>query len=136
MGNSQSNSSEVVAQEKLVERLTALQLKNRVMQQELEKEYAHVDFKESTPVYREGSQTVSISAVEQWEKELLEDPKNRYESLLLRPASDSSFEVSIQTDSRTYLWKQISTLGSPLESTSVHYLPESCNTFRQTNLQH
>jgi bleomycin hydrolase len=70
----------MVAQEKLVERLTALQLKDGVMHQELEKESAHVDFKESTPVYREGSQTVSISAAEQWEKELLEDAKNRYES--------------------------------------------------------
>lgn len=79
MGNSQSNSSGVVAQEKLVEQLTALQLRNRVKQQELEKEYVHVDFKESTPVHREGSQTVSISAAEKWEKELLEDPKNQYE---------------------------------------------------------
>jgi bleomycin hydrolase len=81
MGNSQSNSSDVVVQEKLIEQLTALQLKNRVGQQELEREYVHVDIKESTPVYREGSQTVSIAAAEEWEKELLEDPKNRYECL-------------------------------------------------------
>jgi bleomycin hydrolase len=80
MGNSQSNSSEAVAQKTLVEQLTALQLKNRARQQELEKEYVHVDVMESAPVDRGGSQTVSISAAEQWEKELLEDPKNRYES--------------------------------------------------------
>jgi len=84
MGNSQSNSSEAVAQEKIVEQLTALQLKNRVRQHELEKEYVHVDFMGSAPVDRGGSQTVSISAAEQWEKELLADPKNRYKSPCLR----------------------------------------------------
>jgi bleomycin hydrolase len=84
MGNSQSNSSEAVAQKVLVEQLTALQLRNRVMKQEPEKEYVHVDLIEYAPVDRGGSQTVSISAAEQWEKELLEDPKNRYESPCLR----------------------------------------------------
>ena len=68
------NDSEVIVQE----RLAALQLNNRVRQQELEKEYVKIDFKDSPSASREGSQTVSISAAEQWEKEILEDPKNRY----------------------------------------------------------
>jgi hypothetical protein len=81
MGNSQSNSSDVVVQEKLVEQPTPLQLKNRVRQPELEKEYVKFGFKASPTTYWEDSQIVSISAAEQWEKELLEDPKNRHVSL-------------------------------------------------------
>src|SRR4051794_39595773 len=76
MGNSQSTQSDGVIQEKLVEQLTALQLKNRVRQQELEKDHVQVDF-QVPPIYGQRSQTVSVSAAEQWEKQLLEDPKNR-----------------------------------------------------------
>lgn len=43
MGSAQSVPSEVVVHEKLVERLNALQLQNRIRQQELDKEYIHVD---------------------------------------------------------------------------------------------
>ena len=43
MGSAQSVPTEVVVREKLVERLNALQLKDRVRQQELDKEYIHID---------------------------------------------------------------------------------------------
>ena len=132
MGNSQSNSSEAVDQKELVEQLTALHLKNRVREQGLEKEYIHIDLIESAPVDREGSQTVSISAAEQWEKELLADPKNRYESPCLR-LKYSYTDLMIGTNvsnSRADMWNQIGTLCSPLQPASVYYLPESRNPCR------
>ncbi len=74
MGASQSKLPEPIIQEKLAERLQALLVKDT--QQELEKDYVHVDQEQKLSTLRY-SPTVSISAAEQWEKELLEDPKVR-----------------------------------------------------------
>lgn len=55
MGSAQSIPSEVVVREKLAERLSALQIKDRVRQQELDKEYVHIDIDARaslSPVYR------------------------------------------------------------------------------------
>jgi bleomycin hydrolase len=74
MGASQSKLPEPIIQEKLAVRLQALLVEDT--QQELEKNYVHVDQEQklSTSKY---SPTVSIGAAELWEKELLEDPKVR-----------------------------------------------------------
>lgn len=72
MGASQSKLPEPIVQEKLAERLQALLVKD--LQQESEKDYVYVDqVQKLSP--SEYSPTISISAAEQWEKELLEDPK-------------------------------------------------------------
>lgn len=89
MDNSQSGLCERMVEEKLVEQLNAMHLKHRIRQQEVEKEYVRVDFQDSPPAYPEGSQVVSIDAAKQWEKELLEDPKNRY-----TPVSCSGYILS------------------------------------------
>jgi len=72
MGASQSKLPEPIIQEKLAERLQALLVKDTP--QELEKDYVHVDQEQKLSILGY-SPTVSISAAEQWEKELLEDPK-------------------------------------------------------------
>jgi bleomycin hydrolase len=135
MGNSQSTPSDAVVQEKLVEQLTALQLQPRVKQQELEKEYVKVDFKDSPPAYREDSQTVSISTAEQWEKELLEDPKNRLalSALLSNPLpSIISQKVATLSDRQTFNIK-VAIEGSPItnqRSSGRCWLFAATNVFR------
>ena len=135
MGNSQSTRDDVVVQKKLVEQLTALQLEDGVRQQELEKEYVKVDFKDSTPAYREDSQTVSISAAERWEKELLEDPKNRLalSALLSNPlASIISQKVATLPDRQTFNIK-VALEGSPVtnqRSSGRCWLFAATNVFR------
>ena len=71
MGASQSKLPEPVIEEKLMERLRALEVKESRV--ETEKDYVYVD--DQTSPQTKYSSTVSISTAEQWEKELLEDPK-------------------------------------------------------------
>lgn len=83
MGAAQSRPAEPEVREQLLERLRALDLK---MQRQLEisngseKEYLFVDksarnIRGAPPAYEKLSQDVSVAAVGQWEKELMEDPK-------------------------------------------------------------
>lgn len=135
MGNSQSTPSDAAVQEKLVEQLSALQLKNRVRRQELEKEYVKLDFADSPPAYRDGSQTVSISTAEQWEKELLEDPKNRLamSALLSNPLpSIISQKVATLSDRQTFNVK-VALEGGPItnqRSSGRCWLFAATNIFR------
>ncbi|KAI9808348.1 MAG: hypothetical protein M1827_007497 [Pycnora praestabilis] len=73
MGSSQSKLPEPEVSEKLAERLRALQMsKNK-----LEDDYVYVRGDEPTLHYSLASPTLSISGIQEWQKELLEDPKNR-----------------------------------------------------------
>jgi bleomycin hydrolase len=75
MGAPQSKVSEtqLAAKELIVERLEALQLKHSE-----DGEYIYVNGNEKeTRKYVSKSPSLSISAVEGWQHELLQDPKNR-----------------------------------------------------------
>ena len=75
MGSSQSALPEPVVREKLVERLRAMEIKH---EQDPEKgEYVFVDEHERGPIYTPRQTNVSIRDAEQWERELLADPKVR-----------------------------------------------------------
>lgn len=76
MGASESKLPEPVIEEKLMERLRALEVKESRV--EAEKEYVYVD--DQTSPQTKYSSDVSINTAEQWEKELLEDPKVIYHS--------------------------------------------------------
>jgi bleomycin hydrolase len=74
MGAQQSKINEAAMQEKLVERLRALEIRKN------EKEFVMVEKNGShaaPPPYAALSRDVSISSVENWETELLADSKNR-----------------------------------------------------------
>lgn len=74
MGTQQSKINEGAMQEKLVERLRALEIRKN------EKEYIMVEKNANNvapPPYAALSRHVSISAVENWETEVLADSKNR-----------------------------------------------------------
>lgn len=101
MGSSQSKLPEPFVQEKLAERLQALEIQEN--HAEGEKEYVYVGKEEKTPI-RDYSPTLSISAAEQWEKELLQDPKvNRhrvssfeFRILIHIPESSRSLRIVLQ----------------------------------------
>jgi bleomycin hydrolase len=75
MGGNQSKMP--IEHEKLViERLRAFQLEDT---EQVESDYVHIDEKAigGTTLRRSQSTTLSISEVEHWEHELLQDPKNK-----------------------------------------------------------
>lgn len=77
MGASQSKLPESQVHEQLLERLRALDLKNRQALAEMsEKDYVVID-KKAAMSQRRATHDISISSTQQWEKELLADPKNR-----------------------------------------------------------
>lgn len=73
MGTSQSKLPEPLMQQRLSERLQALGVKDSS-----EKDYIYVDNEQKAPL-GQYSPTVSINRAEQWEKELLADPKVLYD---------------------------------------------------------
>ena len=89
MGASQSKLPEPVIEEKLVERLRALDVKEG--RAEAEKDYVYVDDSRFSPT--KYSPTVSVSTAEQWEKELLEDPK------VITPLIPQHYKPSVADDS-------------------------------------
>lgn len=76
MGANQSRTQEpALNNEKLViERLRALQIKDHLSE---DLEYVHIDNEKRPRKLSSQSPELSVSAVEQWEKTLLQDPKNR-----------------------------------------------------------
>ena len=71
MGAAQSKLPEPVVEERLTERLHALKVKESGV--EAEQDYVYVSDQRTPQIMY--SPTVSISIAEQWEKELMEDPK-------------------------------------------------------------
>ena len=71
MGAAQSKLPEPVVEEKLTERLHALKVKEAGF--EAEQDYVYVNDQRTPQIMY--SPTVSINTTEQWEKELMEDPK-------------------------------------------------------------
>lgn len=91
MGASQSKLPEPVIEEKLLERLRALEV--RESRVESEKDYVYLD-DQKTP-QKSYSPTVSISTTEQWEKELLDDPKVAFELTIHGTKTDDNDIESI-----------------------------------------
>jgi len=85
MGSSQSKVPDAVAvREQLVERLAALDLKMKEQQAtppySLEKDYVVLNCAEDAPPsYGPRDQNISISAAQQWQKDLMADPKVCYQ---------------------------------------------------------
>ena len=71
MGASQSKLPESFIEEKLIERLHDVKINESC--KEADMDFIYLDNEHSSP--NEYHSTVSISTTEQWEKELLEDPK-------------------------------------------------------------
>ena len=77
MGASQSSTNDALVQQHLVQQLHALRLKDKVRQQDIERDYVQIETEKGIPLSYSSDPTVSIATAEAWEKELLADPKNR-----------------------------------------------------------
>ncbi|KAF2649842.1 bleomycin hydrolase [Lophiostoma macrostomum CBS 122681] len=136
MGANQSRPTDAAIQEKLLERLQALQVKDNIRIDEKE-DYVCVDNNRrhiSTPTATYRSD-VSTSAISEWEKELLEDAKNRLAlaALSSNPANSvlSSRKAAI-ADTQNFNIK-IPLEGSPITNQQASgrcWLFASTNVFR------
>lgn len=77
MGSSQSVQAENVVEQRVMDQLRAMQIEDRLRQQEVEKDYIRVDNEKGLPRTYSIDPGVSVSQAEEWEKSLLSDPKNR-----------------------------------------------------------
>ena len=114
MGSSQSSPADVARGEAVLKRLEALQFNEKIN----DDEYVQVD---STPSRYKGSETVSITTAEAWEKELLADPK-----VVRRFKLGSKLTSTEPTCS----------LSPAVQSPRLDHLTESSHSGRYTNLQH
>ncbi|EXJ82850.1 bleomycin hydrolase [Capronia epimyces CBS 606.96] len=136
MGNSQSSSAanESAAVEKmLVQQLQNLRTRDKIRQLEVEREYIHVDAEKGIPQAYSADPTLSVKTAEEWEKELLADPKNRLalNALLSNDIrSVVSNKVATLTDTQTFNVK------IPFEGTPVTNQRSSgrCWLFATTNV--
>lgn len=105
MGSGQSTPAQETVEARLVEQLRAMRTEDKLRQQEVEKEYIHVDNEKTLPHTFSLDPTVSLSQAEEWEKSLLAEPKNRLAlSALLSNDVDTivSQKVSTLADTQTF----------------------------------
>lgn len=134
MGASQSTASDAAIQEKLLERLQALHMKDDIQVNEKEG-YLCVDNasrsteKRSVPY----KQDVSVSALGEWEKELLEDAKNR---LALAALSSNAADSVLASRSAVIADTQNFNIKIPLEGSPITNQAASgrCWLFASTNV--
>ncbi|OCK74597.1 bleomycin hydrolase [Lepidopterella palustris CBS 459.81] len=138
MGTSQSKIPEAAIHEKLVERLQALHLRNETEIVDADYIYIKGEKGEAPPKYTPGisyKPDVSTTAIEEWEKELMEDPKNRLALAALSSNAPNSVLLSRSTaisDTQTFNIK-IPFEGSPVtnqRSSGRCWLFASTNVFR------
>ncbi|KAF2830888.1 bleomycin hydrolase [Ophiobolus disseminans] len=134
MGANQSRPSDAAINEKLVERLQALQMKDE--RSISEKDGFVVVGGEAPPRYTpttKHQQDVSATAVGEWEKELMEDPKNR---LALAALSSNSANAVLSSRSATIADTQKFSIRIPLEGSPVTNQASSgrCWLFAATNV--
>ncbi|KAL9110775.1 MAG: hypothetical protein Q9227_004767 [Pyrenula ochraceoflavens] len=132
MGGQQSR-PDMAINKALVERL---KVKDEMLQQQASDGFVYVEnCEKAVPAYRSGSETISISTAEEWQKELMEDPKNRLamSALLSTPLNQVvSQKVSALEDKQVYNIK-IPFEGAPItnqRSSGRCWLFAATNVFR------
>lgn len=132
MGSAPSKQVEAGAQEKLAEALRAMELKNE--RDLVEKDYVYVR-DDPPPRYApcEHQSTVSVSTTEKWEKELLEDPKNK---LALNALQSNNANAILANTSAAVRDTQVFNLAIPFEGAPVTNQRSSgrCWLFASTNV--
>lgn len=101
MGASQSSVNEAAVQQQLVQQLQALRLKDKIRQQDIERDYVQVDTSEKgQPLSHSSDPSLSVSTASAWERELLSDPKNRL-----------ALSALLQNDVRNIVSQKVATLS-------------------------
>lgn len=105
MGSSSSKQVQDVVEQRVIDQLRAIRIEDELRQQEIEKEYIHIDHDKAFLQMHSADPAVSVSQAEEWEKSLLADPKNRLAlSALLSNDVDAvvSQKVSTLADTQTF----------------------------------
>ncbi|KAF1813632.1 bleomycin hydrolase [Eremomyces bilateralis CBS 781.70] len=128
MGSAQSKAPEQTSEEKLLERLRMIRLQDAGSTGD----YISVD-RGDPPAYSPRITSLSISAAEQWEKELLEDPKNR---LALAALSSNAANDVLRSRAVTISDAQNFNIKIPFEGSPVTNQRSSgrCWLFAATNV--
>lgn len=135
MGANQSRPSDAAVNEKLIERLQALQMKDERAISEKDG-YVVVGGGDSPPKYTATTkyqEDISATTVEEWERELLEDPKNR---LALAALSSNPANAILSSRSATIADTQKFNIKIPLEGSPITNQASSgrCWLFASTNV--
>lgn len=77
MGSGQSTQTQSAVEQQIIDQLRAIRVEDRLRQQEIEKEYIHVDNEKALPQSYSVDPSLSVTQAEEWEKSLLSEPKNR-----------------------------------------------------------
>lgn len=77
MGSGQSTPSQQAAEQLVIEQLRSMRMQDRLQEEEVDKEYIHINNDKVLPQTFSVDPTISPSQAEEWEKQLLADPKNR-----------------------------------------------------------
>ncbi|KAI9798220.1 MAG: hypothetical protein M1835_002705 [Candelina submexicana] len=134
MGSTQSTETKPQLSEKLSERKLAQQLQALQVNQDdhIANGFVHVDSDPPTPL-SSGSPTLSVSATQEWEKKLLEDPKNR---LALSALTSNAPNTILTSRSTKIADTQAFNIKIPLEGSPVTNQRASgrCWLFAATNV--
>ncbi|KAF1956956.1 peptidase C1B, bleomycin hydrolase [Byssothecium circinans] len=134
MGSNNSKPSDAAIQEELMERLQALRLKNGQTFNEKEG-YVYVDndHHSRTSASVPYQQDLSAAAISEWEKELLEDPKNR---LALAALSSNAANAVLSSRSTQIADTQNFNIKIPIEGSPITNQASSgrCWLFASTNV--
>ncbi|ETN41152.1 uncharacterized protein HMPREF1541_03087 [Cyphellophora europaea CBS 101466] len=98
MGASQSSTNEAAVQQQLVQQLQTLRMKDKVKQQDIERDYVEVETEKDHHGFS-SDPSLSISTATAWERELLSDPKNRL-----------ALSALLQNDVRNIISQKVATL--------------------------
>lgn len=99
MGASQSSVNEAAVQQQLVQQLQALRLKDKIRQQDIERDYVQIETEKGQPLSFSSEPSLSIATASAWERELLSDPKNRL-----------ALSALVQNDVRNIISQKVATL--------------------------
>lgn len=105
MGSGQSVQAENAMEQRVIDQLRAMRMEDKLRQQEVEKEYIHIDNEKVLPRTYSSDPTVSLSQAEEWEKTLLAVPKNKLAlSALLTNDVDAIVSQKVDTfvDTQTF----------------------------------
>ncbi|KAF2138409.1 uncharacterized protein K452DRAFT_290553 [Aplosporella prunicola CBS 121167] len=130
MGITQSQIPEATAQDTLVERLRALEMKHEA--KIVDKDYVYLG-EDPPPSYTPYQQDVSVAELEQWATELLQDPKNR---LAVSAFTTNAATSIISQPSAAVKDRQVFNIKVPFEGAPVTNQRASgrCWLFASTNV--
>jgi len=116
MGAGQSVQAESAAEQRVMEQLRAMRMEDRLRQQEIDKEYIHINHEKTLPQSYSTDPSLSVSQAEEWEKTLLQDPKNR---LALGALVGNDVDAVLSQKAATYVDTQLFNVKIPFEGAPI-----------------